>query len=281
MTLDQIVDLDRYPIDDPLSKKLAQVIDEAKTQLQKTGCAVLKGFMRSDTVTKIAAESRELRDQGHHTVKQVAAYPPTYKPSTGDWPIGHPRLWSKERRNRFISYDLIPVHSPLRKLYESKHLTDLIRRCSGTETLYAYSDPLGACALSMQNNGEELPWHFDTTHFVTSILIQKPTTGGEFQYVPYIKTETDQNYKEVAKVFAGESSAVITLDLRPGDLQLFEGRFSLHRVTSPKGTIGRSIALLSYCEAPGEMVKRDVQMMQYGRVNQKPLLVDSTDDTGE
>ena len=105
-------------------------------------------------------------------------------------------------------------------------MTDFVRRCSGKQALYLYGDPLGACALSLQNEGEALPWHFDVTHFVVSLLIQKPVDGGDFEYAPYIRSSDAENYGAVAQVLAGRSVKVVTLDLQPGDLQLFEGRYS-------------------------------------------------------
>jgi len=40
------------------------------------------------------------------------------------------------------------------------------------------------------------------------------------------------------------------LDLKPGDLQIFKGRFSIHRVTQNKGINSRCIALPTFVEDP-------------------------------
>lgn len=39
--------------------------------------------------------------------------------------------------------------------------------------------------------------------------------------------------------------------LRPGDLQLFRGRYSLHRVTEVRGKTARHTAIFSYSTRPG------------------------------
>ena len=49
----------------------------------------------------------------------------------------------------------------------------------------------------------------------------------------------------------GARDGVKSLDLRAGDLTLFLGKRSLHRVTAPEGTATRLVAGLSYSEAPG------------------------------
>ncbi len=272
MTLADIVDLQRYPIDRPESPELAAVIADARTRLADNGCAVIKGFVRPEAVAAMAAESQALRNQGKHSEKEVTAYPPFLLSDRAGWPQDHPRAWHKTRRNRFVTYDLIGQDSPLRRLYESRAMTDLVRRCIGKERLYLYGDPLGACTLSLQTEGEELPWHFDVTHFVVSLLVQKPEAGGDFQYVPHIKSAEDENYEGVAEALNGGSSRAITLDLQPGDLQLFEGRYSIHRVTAPVGPVSRSIALLSYCERPGEICEESMQLLQYGRAERRPLI---------
>ena len=150
-------------------------------------------------------------------------------------------------------------------------MIELIRCCVGVDVLHPYGDPLGACTLSIQEENEELPWHFDLTHFVVSVLIQSPESGGEFQYAPRIRTDTEENYGAVRALLDGETQRLEVLDLRPGDLQLFEGRYSMHRVTAPKGSSWRCIALLSYCEKPGVIGDEGMQRHLFGRVCREPL----------
>jgi hypothetical protein len=61
------------------------------------------------------------------------------------------------------------------------------------------------------------------------------------------------------------------LALRPGDLQLFPGRHSLHRVTTVQGTSARHSAIFSYSEHPGVVgtVARTQQL--FGRVESMHL----------
>ncbi len=56
------------------------------------------------------------------------------------------------------------------------------------------------------------------------------------------------------------------LPLRPGDLQLFKGRYSLHRVTTVEGETARHSAIFAYSERPGVIgsVARTRQL--FGRV---------------
>ena len=64
----------------------------------------------------------------------------------------------------------------------------------------------------------------------------------------------------------GKSNKVVSLNLEPGDLQLFKGRYSLHRVSPIQGTIRRYVAIFSYVEEPN-IVGSPVRTKQlYGKV---------------
>ncbi len=77
--------------------------------------------------------------------------------------------------------------------------------------------------------------------------------------------QSDENFPEVAKVLEGTSDKVTVLNLEPGDLQLFCGRYSLHRVAPLKGNRPRYVAIFSYVEEP-EMVGSVERTKQlYGR----------------
>jgi hypothetical protein len=53
-------------------------------------------------------------------------------------------------------------------------------------------------------------------------------------------------------VLAGGGERLVRrLSLRPGDLQLFTGRYSLHRVTAVHGGTARHSAIFAYSERPG------------------------------
>jgi hypothetical protein len=92
-----------------------------------------------------------------------------------------------------------------------------------------------------------------------------------FEYCPNIRSAGAENLADVRAVLTGAGDAdadrrVRRLALRPGDLQLFTGRFSLHRVTTVRGPTARHSAILAYCERPGVVgsVARTQQL--FGRV---------------
>jgi hypothetical protein len=114
-------------------------------------------------------------------------------------------------------------------------------------------------------DGEALNWHFDRSEFTTTLLLQAPDEGGDFQYRPDLRTDTDPNYDGVARLLEGKDDDVKTLKLSAGTLNVFKGKNTLHRVTPCKGPRERYVAVLCYYEKPGVMFSKEEQIGFYGR----------------
>ena len=63
----------------------------------------------------------------------------------------------------------------------------------------------------------------------------------------------------------GTSDRVTVLELEPGDLQLFRGRYSLHRVAPLRGARPRHVAIFSFVEEPGMVATPERAKQLYGR----------------
>lgn len=131
--------------------------------------------------------------------------------------------------------------------------------------LYTWADPLGKNPYSVMHTNHYFPWHFDGNEFTLSILVQKAEKGGFFEYAPDIRSKDNENFEEVSKVLKGDRKKVKSLDLKPGDLQIFKGRFSMHRVTKIEGKISRYIALPCYVKDPLKINKPEHSKQVYGK----------------
>jgi hypothetical protein len=67
-------------------------------------------------------------------------------------------------------------------------------------------------------------------------------------------------------VLDGDQSLIHTLHLEPGDLQIFKGRYSLHRVTPLSGPTMRYVAIFSFTEMEGVVGSPERTKQLYGRV---------------
>jgi hypothetical protein len=182
-------------------------------------------------------------------------------------PADHPGRISMRRGNAFVARDRIPDDFIIHLLYTSELFRQFIADCFDLSVVYELADPLAGLCLNVVTPGMEHPWHFDTNEFTVSLLTQDASAGGVFEYCPNIRSAQAENFADVRAVLTrrGEPS-IRRLALRPGDLQLFKGRHSMHRVSAVQGEGARHSAIFAYSERPGVVgtVARTRQL--FGRV---------------
>ncbi|MBV2360584.1 phytanoyl-CoA dioxygenase family protein [Thalassococcus sp. CAU 1522] len=258
-----LIDLARYPIDMP-GAALDAVLARVHAQLDRDGCAVLPGFLTAQGVAALAAEADAVADKAHRSYGRTNAY---FTADDPDLPPDHPKRRFFERSNAFIPADNFPKDGPLRQVHDFPGFDEFIRAClrEPAERFFRYADPLADAIVNMAGEGNGFPWHFDTNNFTVTLAIQNADEGGAFEYAPMIR-RGDENFDAVARVLDGTSDQVRVLHLKPGDLQLFKGRYSLHRVAPLRGTTPRYVAILSYVEQPDMVGSPERTRQLYGRV---------------
>ena len=266
--LGRLVDLARYPLDRPGSPGWREAVALARAGLAESGCARLPGFVRPQAVKAMAAEVDRVAGLAHHSVTRHNPYFSADDPSL---PADDPRHVFMTRSNAMLCYDQLDAGTAGRRLYADDTLMAFLTDCLSLDAMYRYADPISALAVNIMEPGKEFPWHFDTNEFTTSILLRQPEAGGRFEYVPDLRTADSENYGEVAKVLAGERGRVRDLALQPGDLQIFKGRYSMHRVTRAEGRQRRTVLLFSYARIPNVIARAGRSLSVYGRVTQAHL----------
>jgi hypothetical protein len=266
-----LVDLDRYPIAMP--RDLAPVVGHHAAELQATGVSILPGFLRPEALRGLVAECDALAAGAHH--QDVEGTPYLELPDEAAWPEGHPRRTWDRSSVHTVAYDRFdPATSGLRALFEWDDLLALVSAILGRAPLHRYADPLGAMNLAVMHEHDRLGWHFDQTDFVVSLAIQSSDGGGHFENVqrlrwtddPDSEGHVDERYDEVAAVLTGAAAErVTTVPMEPGTLMLFEGRWSLHRVSPVTGPTPRHVALFGYDTKPGTMSSELLKLVRYGR----------------
>ena len=262
-TLNEIVDLDRYPIHEPESSVIKDLIAKSREELDTVGCCCIPNFIRADSIERMRAEIERKRPEIYWSQGSHTPYMTKDDPSL---PADHPKRFFQKRSSGFVNSDLLEADSDLRKLYARDELLHFVAQCLGTtRPIHRWADPLGCSPYSVMDEGDYFPWHFDGNEFTVSILVQKAEKGGVFEYCPDLRTPENEHFDEVEKVLKGDRGPVHTLDLTPGDMQIFKGRFSMHRVTRVEGRQSRYIALPTYVYDP-ESVNRPERAKQfYGR----------------
>ena len=261
MRLDEVVDLERYPVHDPVAR--APLAAGLALQLEERSVAVLPGFVRAGALEQMAADCDQLLPLAHRS--ESVASPYLSAPDT-TLPAEHPRARAQHSQVETVPYDLVPDGAPVRTLYESDDLLSFLSAVLEVDELFRYADPFGALNLSTMRAGDQLAWHFDQTDFVTSIAVAAPDGGGAFEVAPKVRTGSDEHYDEVAAVLDGDRSGVTHVEFEPGSLMLFAGRNSLHRVTPVVGPVPRHVALLAYDTRPGTDSTDELKLARYGRL---------------
>ena len=222
----------------------------------------MKGFLSAQGIAALTAEADSVADKGHKSFSRTNAYFTQDDPTL---PKDDPRRQFFDRSNAFIPADNFAKQGALRSVHDFEGFDRFIQDCLQEEKFYRYADPLADVIVNAASEGNGFPWHFDTNNFTVTLAIQNAEAGGAFEYAAGIR-EGDENFDEVKRVLNGTSDRVTVLELEPGDLQLFRGRYSLHRVAPLKGDRPRYVAIFSYVEEPGMVGSPERTKQLYGRV---------------
>lgn len=259
----EMVDTDRYPLTEPGSPAWREVVGRTRAELADAGCSVLPDFIRAELDDVLRAECAALEPHAYTKIEKVNAYNTAIDEPL---PEDHPGRTIMERGNAFVARDRIPASAIISRLYTSPVFRRFVADCFGLPELHELADPLSGLTLNVIAPGRAHPWHFDTNTHTVSMLTQAADAGGIFEYCPNIRSAADENFAAVRSVLAGDTRLVRRLNLRPGDLQLFKGRFALHRVSTVEGAIARHSAIFAYSERPGVVGSAERTRQLFGRV---------------
>lgn len=263
-TLADVVDTDRFPLHTPDGASLRAAVERARGDLRTSGCSVLRGFVRDSAIEALRGECASVAPSAHYDVASVNVYNTDVD---ADLPDGHPGRVRMDRGNAFVARDRIPERVAIHRLYASPQFRRFLADCVGLPEVHELADPLSGLCLNVVPPGREHPWHFDTNEFAVSLLTQQPDDGGVFEYCPGIRSVAAENLADVDAVLHGRGERLVRrLTLRPGDLQIFLGRYSLHRVTTVRGDTDRHTAIFAYSACPGVTGAAERTRQLFGRV---------------
>tara|TARA_B100000941_G_scaffold99844_1_gene69741 strand:- start:209 stop:1060 length:852 start_codon:yes stop_codon:yes gene_type:complete len=262
--LSNVVNLNKYPIGDLDSPKIKRIIENCRTELERDSCSVIPNFILPNSLDVMRKELEQQLDEVYMSRESVNAY--LYSKDDPTLPKDHPKRIFMKRFNGYLNSDCFLENSEIKFLYKSEELLKFISACLGISPIYRWADPLACHAYNVMETDGILPWHFDSCEFTLSLMIQKPEKGGIFEYCPNIREPGHEKFNDVKKVLDGDRSRVRQLDLNPGDLQIFKGRFTLHRVTKIIGQTSRYMCIPAYVLDPWRVNTPEHSKAIYGRV---------------
>lgn len=270
--VDRLVDTERYPLDgrdlppgDARHAAYWRAVEEARKGLRSDGCALLREFVTPAAVRLLNDEIVAAKPQTHFSTQVINPYFHTQvNPEFSD---DHPVNTFTERSSGFIPGDAWPSACAMDTLFRAPQVCRLLADCLEIDELHCYDDPLAGLTANILDPGQQFPWHFDTNDFAVTVLVQPADEGGLFEYAPGVRTAADEGFEAIGGLLAGGRAGVHTLDLCPGDLQIFRGRYSLHRVTRVAASSQpRHAAIFAYTHQPGVIGRVERTRQLFGRV---------------
>ncbi len=257
-----ILDLDAFPVDRPSDPAYAELVETCRADLARDGMFNLRGFLRPDAAARAAAEVMpEMAARSHQHRRRHNIY---FRRDIPGLAADHPALAEFETSNRTVCADRIPGSIVVR-VYEWAPLRAFLAATMGKAELHLMADPLARANVMAYGEGELLNWHFDRSEFTTTLLLQTPEAGGEFEYRTDLRSDEDPNYEGVARLLRGDDPERKTLQLSAGTLNVFRGKNTAHRTTPVRGPRDRMITVFSYYERPGVTFSEEERIGFYGR----------------
>lgn len=257
-----LIDLDRYPLDQPQSPRYAALVGHCREELARNGMFNLEGFMRPAAIARAASELLPLAGSVSYTHQR--RHNVYFSDSVPGLAPDHPALRQFDTIHHTLCDDQLGgtvVHA----IYEWQPLVDFVAQVMDKPALHVMADPLARLNVMDYRPGEALNWHFDRCQFTTTLLIQAAEAGGEFEYRTDLRSDSDPNYDGVARLLRGEDDAIRVNPLQGGTLNVFKGKNTLHRVSTVRGTRKRLIAVFSYYDSPGVMFSAEERRGFFGR----------------
>lgn len=256
-----IIDLTRFPLDRPDSPEWQAMVARARADLAREGMFDLVGFLRPEALTQAVANLAPRFDAEAFThARKHNIY--FRKDITGLAP-DHPALTQFETINQTLCAD--QIGGVVQRLYEWEPFARFLAAAMEMPALYTMADPLARVNAMRYGSGEGLNWHFDRSEFTTTLLLQAPEKGGDFEYRTDLRSAENPNYDGVAKLLTGQDPELKRITLTPGTLNVFRGKNTAHRVTPVEGNTPRIIAVFSFFDRPGVLFTPEEQIGFYGR----------------
>jgi len=244
----EAINLEAFPLAAPESAGYRALVSRCRHDLSTLGMFDLVGFLRPRIIAESLATVGPLIDQ--HSFEHRRTHNIYFLPTVDGLAPDHPALRQMETSNRTVCADQL-TGSTLLAIYEWAPLRRFIADVISVDALYPMEDSLARVNVMSYRTGETLNWHFDRSEFTTTLLLQRPTAGGIFEFRSALRSADEPNHEGVARLIEGADPLVQRHDIEQGTLTIFAGRDTAHRVTGIVGERDRVVAVFSYFEQPG------------------------------
>ncbi|KAL7438288.1 hypothetical protein ACHAXM_006424 [Skeletonema potamos] len=237
------INYSKYPIDQfehDDDGRYNSLLQDSIKQMNRDGFVSLPSFLLPEAVDALTSYILKLEEDGvgFYSTESHNVFLDTDVES-GVSPL-HPRRVQLNSSKLIINASelLLSKEAPnLDELFMSQRsILDFISSVMQTK-LYPSTDPYGKFYANIFREGDGLNYHFDRSEYSISLILQPSEEGGEFQFLPNSRAiiegwdEMILNVDDIAEAVAAHSLELKRPNLAAGDLYLFRGQNSLHRVS--------------------------------------------------
>jgi hypothetical protein len=241
----------------------ADFVAACRSELDRAGALVVSGFFSPDAIATVVSEAEPRESEAFYAASTHNVYLTDPDPGL---PADHAFNRQVASSKGLIADDQIRPDSLLRAVYDAPVFRRFLCQLLAIDEIYSYADDLSSVNLHFAASGKELGWHFDNSSFAVTMLLQAPVAGGVFEYVADLRDADagEMGFDTVTAVLDGETP-VRQLEFEPGDLVVFRGRNSLHRVTPTEGDTTRILVVFAYNSEAGIGLSDSALETFYGR----------------
>ena len=263
LNINKIIDMSHYPLDRADSDDLRSLVSSKREELNQQQYCTMPGFLLESERRKIVTAVEARLNHSHRADSDRNVYlERTPSPSLPD---DHPRNIFARGCYNMMGAHLLDEKSPLKQLYYWPPMQQFIADIVGSPTLYPSDDPYQPVNVLCQGNDDRSAWHFDSSNaFTMTLMLQAPESGGDFEMAPNTRSDDDPDYAGVAKLLLGDESKVVKVSRAEGELVIFRGCNSAHRVTPIAGSRLRLMCVMVYENEPGVIGDPIVNKTVYG-----------------
>ncbi|MCP4767885.1 MAG: 2OG-Fe(II) oxygenase [Gammaproteobacteria bacterium] len=264
--MSKTIDLSRYPLDRADGEGYRSLVSKKREELDKQQYCTMPGFLLDAARREIVAAVESRQQHTHRADSERNVY--LERRGSTSLPDDHPKNILARGCYNMMGAHLLEDDSPLKHLYYWQPMQQFIADIVGETTLYPSADPYQPVNVLCQGDGDRSAWHFDSSNaFTMTLMLQAPESGGEFEMAPNTRSDTDPNYAGVAQLLLGDESRVVPVSRAEGELVIFRGCNSAHRVTPIVGNRRRLMCVMVYETEAGVIGDPVVNETVYGIKN--------------
>ncbi len=261
--INELIDLDRYPLDVPDSTEWADLVADLSHNLDSAQYCELPGFLRDEGRLADIERVRSVLPRANAARSRRNVY--LEREGNPELPGDHPRNIMNPASYRMVGAHLLPEDSALKRLYRWTPFREFVAAVTGGGPLYPSADPYQPVNVICYGDGDQSAWHFDSGNaFTMTLMLQAPESGGEFEILPNCRSDTDANEAGLSRFLGGDRRGVQSPGREEGALMMFRGCHSAHRVCMVSGSRMRMMGVMVYESEPGVIGDPVVNATVYG-----------------